>query len=71
MKKIEIINVNYLADDDELTLEACGFKVGDVVEVSGLYKGGDISIQAIRETDFVKVGDEISISKREYKVIEE
>lgn len=71
MKKIEIINVNYLADDDELTLEDCGFKVGDIVEASGLYKGGDLSIQAIRETEFVKVGDEISISKYEYKVIEE
>lgn len=69
--KIEIIDVNYVTDDDALTLEECGFKVGDVVEVSGLYKGGDLSIQAIRETEFVHVGDEISISENEYKVIEE
>ena len=69
--KIEIIDVNYATDDDSLTLEECGFKFGDVVEVSGKYKGGDLSIQAIRETEFVHVGNEISISENEYKVIEE
>lgn len=68
--KIEIIDVNYVTDDDALTLEDCGFKVGDVIEVSGKYKGGDLSIQAIRETEFVHVGNEISISENEYKVIE-
>lgn len=69
--KIEIIDVDYITDDDALTLEECGFKVGDVIEVSGKYKDGDLSIQAIRETEFVHVGNEISISENEYKVIEE
>lgn len=69
--KIEIIDVNYVTDDDAITLEECGFKVGDVIEVSGKYKDGDLSIQAIRETEFVHVGKEISISENEYKVIEE
>lgn len=69
--KIEIIDVNYVTDDDALTLEECGFKVGDVVETSGHYKDGELSIQAIRETEFVHVGNEISISENEYKVIEE
>lgn len=69
--KIEIIDVDYITDDDALTLEDCGFKVGDVIEVSGKYKDGDHSIQAIRETEFVHVGNEISISEHEYKVIEE
>lgn len=69
--KIEIIDVNYVTDDDALTLEDCGFKVGDVIEVSGKYKDGELSIQAIRETEFVHVGNEISISENEYKVIEE
>ena len=69
--KIEIIDVNYVTDDDALTLEDCGFKVGDVIEVSGKYKDGDLSIQAIRETEFVHVGNEISISENEYKVIKE
>lgn len=68
--KIEIIDVDYITDDDALTLEDCGFKVGDVIEVSGKYKDGDLSIQAIRETEFVHVGNEISISENEYKVIE-
>lgn len=69
--KIEIIDVNYVTDDDALTLEECGFKVGDVVEVSGYYIDGDLSIQAIRETEFVSIGNEVSISEHEYKVIEE
>ncbi|WVX93066.1 hypothetical protein [Escherichia phage BUCT-XGG-1] len=69
--KIEIIDVNYVTDDYALTLEDCGFKVGDVIEVSGKYKDGDLSIKAIRETEFVHVGNEISISENEYKVIEE
>lgn len=69
--KIEIIDVNYKPEEDVMTLEECGFKVGDVVEVSGDYKNGDLSIQAIRDTEFVNVGNEVSISEHEYKVIEE
>lgn len=68
--KIEIIDVNYVASDNALTLEECGFKVGDVVEVSGHYLYGELSIQAIRKTRFVNIGDEISISEHEYKVVE-
>lgn len=68
--KIEIIDVNYVADEESLTLEECGFNVGDVVEVCGNYKDGDLSIKAIRKTEFVNVGDEISISENEYKVVE-
>ena len=63
--------MNYVTDDDALTLEECGFKVGDVVYVSGHYVDGDLSIQAIRETEFVSIGNEVSISEHEYKVIEE
>ena len=69
--KIEIIDVNYRPEVDVLTLGECGFEVGDVVEVSGHYVDGDLSIQAIRETEFVNIGNEISISEHEYKVIEE
>ena len=68
--KIEIIDVNYVTDDDAITLEECGFKVGDVVDVSGEYKDGKLSIQAIRKTRFVNIGNEISISEHEYKVVE-
>ena len=68
--KIEIIDVDCRPEVDGLTLGDCGFEVGDVVEVSGHYVDGNLSIQAIRETEFVNIGDEISISKHEYKVIE-
>lgn len=69
--KIEIIDVNYNPQEDVLTLEECGFKVGDIVEVSGEYKDGDLSVQAIRNTEFVNIGNEVSIGEHEYKVIEE
>lgn len=68
--KIKIIDVNYKPEEDVLTLEECGFEVGDVVEVSGKYKHGDLSIQAIRDTEFVNVGNEVSISKFEYEIVE-
>lgn len=68
--KIEIIDVFYKPEVDIINLEECGFKVGDVIEVSGEYKDGDLSIQAIRGTEFVSIGDEVSISEHEYKVIE-
>ena len=69
--KIEIIDVDFQVDPEVLTLRDCGFQVGDVVEVSGHYIDGDLSIQAIRETDFVSIGNEVSIGEHEYKVIEE
>ena len=69
--KIEIIDVDYVTDGDALTLEECGFKVGDVVDVSGHYLYGELSIKAIRKTRFVNIGNEISISEHEYKVVEE
>lgn len=69
--KIEIIDVDYVNDGDSLSLEECGFKVGDVVEVSGQHIDGVLSIRAIRETEFVKIGNEVNISEHEYKVVEE
>ncbi|UGO52706.1 hypothetical protein OPT79_75 [Klebsiella phage vB_KpnD_Opt-79] len=69
--KIKIIDVDYVTDDESITLRECGFEIGDVVEVSGKYNNGELSIQAIRETDFVNVGNEVSISEFEYEVVEE
>ena len=69
--KIEIIDVDYLVDTEVITLRDCGFQVGDVVEVSGHYFDGDLSIHAIRKTRFVNIGNEISIGEHEYKVVEE
>lgn len=68
--KIKIIEVD-IADGDEISLEDCGFQVGDIVEVSGHYKDGNLSVRAIRETRFVSVGNEVSIQEGEYEVIEE
>lgn len=42
-----------------------------MVEVSGQYKDGKLSVQAIRDTDFVSVGNEVSLQEGEYEVIEE
>lgn len=69
--KIEIIDVDYRPEVDGLTLGDCGFEVGDVVEVSGEYKNGNLSIQTIRDTEFVNIGNEVSISKHEYKAVKE
>ncbi|QFP92972.1 hypothetical protein ECH1_08 [Escherichia virus ECH1] len=65
-----------IIDDDctglqELTLTECGFQIGDVVEVSGKYKDGGLSVKVIRNTEFVSVGNEISLQEGEYEVIEE
>lgn len=68
--KIKIIEVDHI-EDDELSLADCGFKVGDIVEVSGQYKDGSLSVKAIRETEFVNIGNEVSISEGECEVIEE
>lgn len=71
--KIKIIDVNRTDHDEDvvISLADCGFQIGDVVEVSGQYKDGSLSIKAIRETDFVFVGNEVSINEGEYEVIEE
>lgn len=68
--KIKIIQVDHI-EDDELSLADCGFQTGDVVEVSGHYKDGNLSVKAIRDTDYVSIGNEISLQEGEYEVIEE
>lgn len=69
--KIKIIDVHYITDDESITLRECGFEVGDVVDVSGKYNNGELSIQAIRETEFVNIGNEVSISEFEYEVVDQ
>lgn len=68
--KIKIIEID-IGDGDDMSLTDCGFQVGDVVEASGQYKDGSLSVQAIRDTDFVSIGNEISLQEGEYEVIEE
>lgn len=73
--KIRIINIENTSqfDIDELSLEQCGIKVGDVFEVTGEYKDGSLSIQAPRDTEdgYIKSGDELSVNEGEYEVVEE
>lgn len=69
--RIEIIEVNYKEDPDFLTLSECGFLIGDVVDVPDGCNGRNISIRVIRETEFVSIGNTVSIRDNEYKVIEE
>lgn len=69
--KIKIINVDYKPVEDMLTLKACGFEVGDIVDVAGSYRDGRIYVHAIRATDVVSVGNAVSLDGPEYEVIEE
>lgn len=54
--KIKIIDVNYIPEEGVLTLEECGFKVGDVLEVTGRFGCGSLSARAIRDTELVSIG---------------
>lgn len=69
--KIKLIDVTTKHDPDSLNLEECGFVVGDVVEVDGSFQNGDICVLAIRDTDYVSIGNSISVNEGEYEVIEE
>lgn len=42
-----------------------------MVEVSCQYKDGTLLVKAIRDTDYVSIGNEISLQEGEYEVIEE
>lgn len=68
--KIKIIDICYRPGVDALNLKECGFEVGDVVEVSGEYNNGDLSIKVIRETEYVSVGNEVLIRESEYEEVE-
>lgn len=71
--KIKIIEVDHSYQDEDvvISLADCGFQIGDVVEVSGKYQDGNLSVKVIRETEFVSIGNEVSINEGEYEVIEE
>lgn len=69
--KIRITNVDHKNSDESLTLRECGFVVGDIVEAGGTFRDGDTCIEAIRDTEFVQVGNFLSISPFEFEVVEE
>lgn len=71
--KIKLIDVDYTNPDDgvSISLADCGFKIGDVVEVSDKYSDGLLLVTAIRKTRFVSIGNDVCAQKCEYEVIEE
>lgn len=49
--KIRITRVDIDRNDGSITLEQCGFKVGDIVEVDGFFRDGSYCVLAIRNTE--------------------
>ena len=69
--KIKITKIDTLNGDDSITLEECGLKIGDVLEVKGHFNDGDYCVVAPRNGESIDAGDYISVSKDECEVVEE
>lgn len=69
--KIKITKIDTLNGDDSITLEECGLKIGDVLEVKGRFNDGDYCVRAQRNSESIDAGDYISVSKDECEVVEE
>lgn len=69
--KIKITKVDIDRNDGSITLAECGFQVGDVVEVDGKFNNGDLCVLAIRNTEHIQIGDNISVTMEECEVVEE
>lgn len=68
--KIRITNVDMTNGDGSVTLAECGMVVGDILEVDGYFGDGSYCVVAIRGTEYVKVGDNISVNENECEVVE-
>ena len=69
--KIRITKIDTTYCDDSLTLEECGLKIGDVLEVDGHFNDGSYCVIAPRNSEFIQAGDSISVNKDECEVVEE
>lgn len=69
--KIKITKIDTLNGDGSITLEECGLKIGDVLEVYGHFNDGSYWVIAPRNSEFIQAGDNISVSKDECEVVEE
>lgn len=69
--KIRITSVDIDRNDGSITLEQCGFKVGDIVEVDGFFSDGSYCVLAIRNTEEIRIGDNIGVNHDECEVVEE
>lgn len=69
--KIRITKIDTAHCDDSLTLEECGLKIDDVLEVDVHFNDGSYCVTAPRNSEFIQVGDSISVNKDECEVVEE
>lgn len=69
--KIRITKIDTINGDGSITLEECGLKIGDVLEVDGHFNDGTYFVIAPRNSGFIYAGDIISVNKDECEVVEE
>ena len=69
--KISITKIDTINGDGSITLEECGLKIGDVLEVDGHFNDGSYCVIATRNSGFIYAGDNISVNKDECEVVEE
>lgn len=69
--KIRITKIDTINGDGSITLEGCGLKIGDVLEVDGHFNDGSYCAIAPRNSEFIQAGDNISVNKDECEVLEE
>lgn len=67
--RIRITQTNLTNGDGSITLEECGFKVGDLVEVDGTFNDGSYCVLAIRNTENIRIGDNVSVTDEECEVV--
>lgn len=68
--RIKITKIDTINGDGSITLEQCGLKIGDLLEVDGHFSDGSYCVIAPRNSEFIRAGDNISVSEDECEVVE-
>lgn len=68
--RIRITTIDTINGDGSITLEQCGLKIGDLLEVDGHFCDGSYCVIAPRDSEFIKAGDNISVNPDECEVVE-
>lgn len=68
--RIRITKIDTINGDGSITLEQCGLKIGDLLEVDGHFSDGSYCVIAPRDSEFIKAGDNISVNHDECEVVE-
>lgn len=68
--RIKITKIDTTNGDGSITLEQCGLKIGDLLEVDGHFSDGSYCVIAPRNSEFIRAGDNISVSEDECEVVE-